>query len=182
MKYKPYPSESGLYFVTSSIVKHKKIFLTDAHALIPLQSLKWFREQGYWKLFAFCLMPNHLHIIVQLIKPVTINKVMGRFHIFTGHHILDQLIKDENNNLINFFASMAENQSDRIHRIWGDAVSRPIENQTVLIELFEYTHSNPVNKGWDLVSDRAKYLYSSACYYDNGTQPIIPVDDINEIM
>jgi hypothetical protein len=44
----------------------------------------------------------------------------------------------------------------------------------------EYIHSNPVSKDWKLVDDRAQYKYSSACFYDMGITPIIPITDINE--
>jgi hypothetical protein len=42
----------------------------------------------------------------------------------------------------------------------------------------EYTHNNPIHRSWNLVADRADYRYSSACFYDRGQEPIIPVDDV----
>jgi len=44
----------------------------------------------------------------------------------------------------------------------------------------EYIHMNPVAKDWNLVKDRADYVYSSAGYYDYGRKPLIEVTDINE--
>jgi len=44
----------------------------------------------------------------------------------------------------------------------------------------EYLHSNPVSKDWKLAVDKTEYKYSSACFYDKGITPIIPITDINE--
>ena len=52
----------------------------------------------------------------------------------------------------------------------------------VLIKKVEYTHNNPMNKGWNLVSDRADYRFSSACFYDRGQEPLIPVDDVRLLL
>jgi hypothetical protein len=49
-----------------------------------------------------------------------------------------------------------------------------------LQQKLEYTHQNPISKGWMLVEDRADYPYSSAGYYDYGRKPIVEVTDINE--
>jgi hypothetical protein len=43
----------------------------------------------------------------------------------------------------------------------------------------EYIHSNPASKDWQLVKDRADYKYSSACFYDRGNMPVIPITDVN---
>ena len=46
----------------------------------------------------------------------------------------------------------------------------------------EYIHQNPIAKNWNLVSDRADYPYSSACFYDRDEIPIIEVDDVRDIL
>lgn len=47
-----------------------------------------------------------------------------------------------------------------------------------LREKLDHIHNNPIAKQWQLASSRADYQYSSACFYDRGEMPIIPVDDI----
>jgi hypothetical protein len=51
---------------------------------------------------------------------------------------------------------------------------------SILSEKTEYIHSNPASKNWRLVKNRADYKYSSACFYDNGKVPIIPITDVNK--
>jgi hypothetical protein len=44
----------------------------------------------------------------------------------------------------------------------------------------EYIHNNPVAKDWNLVKDRADFLYSSACFYDKDQPAIIDITNIRE--
>lgn len=181
MKYKSIKSKTNIYFVTSVIAKHKSIFWSDGIAAIALNSLNWFREEGLIKLYAFCLMPNHLHIVLELIGVDAIERMTTSFHKFTGRRIAKYFaeMKDEDN--ISFFKKAAKNRSDREHMIWEDSITKIIETEHVLLKLIEYIHNNPVNKKWRLVEERADYPYSSACFYDRGLEPMIPIDDVRKL-
>jgi putative transposase len=182
VKYKTIPSSTGLYFVTSRITDHRRIFFTDELGLIPLKSLEWMRENDIWRLYAFCLMPNHLHILVELLVARAIEKIMGQFHSFTGHRIVERLKQSERAPWLNYFGEAGEQKGDREFLIWQDALARNVEQENVLLDVIEYVHNNPVSKGWSLADDRADYRYSSAGYYDRGLMPIIPVDDYRVLL
>jgi hypothetical protein len=49
-----------------------------------------------------------------------------------------------------------------------------------LREKLEYVHNNPLAKHWCLVDARSDYAYSSACFYDEGLEPVAKVDDVRE--
>jgi len=151
--------------------------------MIPLKSLEWFQENSFWKLFCFCLMPNHLHFIVQLSEENLINILVGKFHSFTGHEIIKYLNSKNDIVLLDYFQKKAEKiKHDRQFLIWEDAFVRVIENRKVFFELCEYIHNNPVNKNWKLVEERSLYPYSSACFYDKGGTPLITISDFREIV
>lgn len=149
---------------------------------MPLNSLGWFRKNEIWKLYAFCLMPSHLHILVQLLSQDPIENIMGRFHSFTGHKIADQLEQLSDQHFIPTFQEAAFRKGDRELLIWEDSLAKCIETEHVLLETIEYIHNNPVNKNLHLVDDRADYRYSSACYYDRGQPPLIEIDDYQELL
>lgn len=67
------------------------------------------------------------------------------------------------------------------HKIWQNIQAKNIFSLGVLEQKMEYIHSNPCNKKWHLVKDRADYQYSSACYYDRGKKPIIEIDNLREL-
>lgn len=183
MKYKTITSSTKIYFVSSVITEHKIIFTENEIASIPLNSLNWFCENEMWKLYAFCLMPNHIHFIVKLLNSNTIENLLARFHSFTGHEIINCLKKNGKKQLLNFFHTAAvDKKPDRDYLVWEDSVVKIIESQDVFLELIEYVHNNPVNKKWRLAATRTDYLYSSSCFYDKDTPPYIPVDDVSYIL
>ena len=150
--------------------------------MIVMDSLAWMRQNKIWKLYSFCLMPNHLHTIVQLLDDRPIEKVVGQFHSFTGHKIVEMLKLDGNSINAAFFQQRGLKKGDRNFLIWEDCLARNIETEQVLLESVEYIHNNPFNKKWHLVDERSDYDYSSACYYDLGKKPIVEIDDIQELL
>lgn len=45
----------------------------------------------------------------------------------------------------------------------------------------DYMHSNPVSGKWTLVDDPMKYPYSSAAFYELGTEPLVPLLHLDEL-
>jgi putative transposase len=150
--------------------------------MIPLNSLQWMRQNNVWKLYAFSLMPNHLHILVKILDGRPVEKVMGQFHSFTEHAILDYLKGHGPTSLLQSFKAAGIRKGDREFLIWEDSLAKCVETEYVLLETIEYIHNNACNKKWRLVSHRSQYRYSSACYYDIGTPPIIGIDDYRELV
>ncbi len=135
MKYKILPSSTNLYFTSSVISGHKSIFLTENFASIVLNSLTWLRRQGYWKLYAFCVMPNHLHLVVRVMKSISVEKLLFKFHSFTAHEIAEALKRNNKVKLLEFFSSAAlEKKSDRKYLIWESSLVRPIETEEVMCQ------------------------------------------------
>jgi len=180
MKYKPFPIETRLYFVTSVLTRHKPIFRSDYLCLPVLQALEYYVQRGEWLLFAFCLMPTHLHALLQMTGVNTIEKQMGEFHKWSGHTIVELLKQNEDRASLDFFRKMAGGRRDRSHLIWDDAIAKPVFTERYLIEVMEYIHNNPCKPPWNLARDRTEYRYSSAKFYDCGELPVIPVEDIRQ--
>jgi putative transposase len=177
VKYKTFFDEHHLYYVTCTIAGWKPLFTNPVYVDIVLQSLDWLRRYGHIQLFAFVVMPTHLHAII---KPLTstANQLVQRFASYTAHEILRQLRQDSKTELLTFFQQAAQEDHDRGHRIWEEALAKNVYSEAFLFQKMEYIHNNPVDKDWHLVTDRADYLYSSACFYDRGEKPIIEVDDV----
>jgi putative transposase len=91
-----------IYFITASICGWKQICTEPVYASIILGSMKWLRKKERMKLYAYVLMPNHLHAVI---KPVgaTIGALLRDFGSFTAHQILKQLREEERFDLLEFF-------------------------------------------------------------------------------
>ncbi len=176
MTFKPVHDPTHLYFVTSTLVEWQPLFAHHQYASIVLNSLQWHREQERILLFAFVVMPTHLHWIGKPSDPFEISHVLESFASYTAHEILKALRREGRDDWLTVFAAHAE--PGKNHRIWQKTEAKNVYSVEFLREKVEYTHNNPINKRWNLVADRADYCYSSACFYDRGQEPIIPVDDV----
>jgi len=169
MTFPSFHDSTHLYFITASIVDWKHLFITPEYIHIPLNSLAWLQQQKRILLFAFVIMPSHLHTII---KPVSdsIGVIVQQFGSFTAHEILKKLRTDNQKDLLDLFQQKKRDQRHE-HSIWQDIQSKNIYSPDFLQQKVEYIHQNPVAKDWNLVEDRADYIYSSAGYYDYGRKP-----------
>ncbi len=165
-----------LYFITASICGWRPLFSQSLYATIVLDSLQWLRIQNRMKLFAFVLMPTHLHAII---KPenFTIGEVLQQFGSFTSHAIIKRLSMDNCHELLQIFSDHARDKRHK-HSVWQDIQAENIFSEHFLIQKLEYIHQNPINKNWKLVQCRSDYRYSSARFYDNDQPSCIDVDDL----
>ena len=169
---------SHLFFITASLIEWKHLFATPELALIPLNSFAWMQQQKRILLFAFVIMPSHLHAII---KPVnnSVGDIVQQFGSFTAHEILKRLRDENQKDLLDPFEEK-KRDSRHEHSIWQDIQAKNIYSMDFLQQKLEYIHQNPIAKEWKLVNDSADYPYSSAGYYDFGRKPIIEITDINE--
>jgi REP element-mobilizing transposase RayT len=178
MTFPSFHDPSHLYFITASVIDWKHLFITPEYANIPLNSLAWLQQQKRILLFAFVIMPSHLHAVVKP-EEATIAETLQQFGSFTAHEILKKLRTSNQLALLNVFHQNRRDQRHE-HSIWQDIQAKNIYSIDFLQQKLEYIHQNPIAKEWKLVNDRADYPYSSAGYYDYGRKPIIEITDINE--
>jgi REP element-mobilizing transposase RayT len=167
-----------MYFITATVVGRKRVFTRPQCAQIVLGSLTWLRKEHRMLLFAFVLMPSHVHAVV---KPSdqAIGDLLQDFGSFTAHALLARLKEDSEIALLQYFHDHKRDVRHE-HSIWQDLQAKNLYTTKVVRQKVEYIHQNPVRGTRPLVRDRAEYVYSSACFYDRGVSPIIAVDDIRE--
>ena len=182
MTFKPYHDPTHLYFVTATVMGWKCIFTEPDYAKIVLDSLDWHRQNDRWSLFAFVVMPNHVHFIIRPLGERTISAVLQSFGSYTAHVILDRLREDGRSELVRFFAQRHDRDFSKGHQVWLPIEAKNVYSTGVLRQKVAYIHNNPVNERWHLAHHRADYAYSSACFYDRRKAPIIEVDDIRDWM
>ena len=180
MTFKPVHDPEHLYFVTATILGWKHLFHQSPYACIVLDSFDWHRRNGRWSLYAYVLMPNHLHAILRPAADKTISQVLQSFGSFTAHAILQQLQEDQCQTLLAFFAQRQDHDPHKYHQIWQPIQAKNIWSETFLRQKLEYIHNNPVVERWGLVESRGDYAYSSACFYDRGEVPGVEVDNLWE--
>ena len=178
MTFPSFHDPTHLYFVTATVMGWRHLFRTHEYINIPLSSLSWLQQQKRMFLFAFVIMPSHLHAILKP-ESLTIGEVLQQFGSFTAHEILKKLRIQNRSVLLNLFQQKKRDPRHG-HSIWQDIQAKNIYSIEVLQQKMEYIHQNPIAKDWKLVENRADYPYSTAGYYDYGRKPAIEITDINE--
>lgn len=132
MTFSSFHDPNHLYFVTASICGWKHLFADQKYAQIVLDSLSWLQKARKILLFAFVIMPSHLHLIL---KPEnkTIDEILQDFGSFTAHTILHQLRKDKRDDLLKLFHEQRRDTRHQ-HSIWQDIQAKNIYSHEFLSE------------------------------------------------
>jgi putative transposase len=133
-------SPPGTYFVTFLTWQRRRLFVVDNYARLFLKTLYGYRRQGAFRLHAFVLMPEHVHLLLTPLGDVTLERAL-------------QLIKGGYSRAfgLEFGPKEIWQRGFTDHRIRdaGDYESHRV-----------YIHQNPVKRG--LVELAADYRLSSA--------------------
>jgi REP element-mobilizing transposase RayT len=178
MTFRSHHDPTHLYFITATVCSWQPLFAEPTFARIVLDSLAWLRRRQRMALFAFVLMPSHLHALVKP-EDCTIGELLQIFGSYTAHRILRQLREDGRKELLTLFREQRRD-SRHGHSLWQDIQAKNIHSAGFLRQKLEYIHNNPLQKQDRVSMARADYPYSSARFYDRGVSAIIPLDDIRE--
>ncbi|MEZ0487820.1 REP-associated tyrosine transposase [Fibrella aquatica] len=166
-----------LYFVTTTIVNWIDVFTRRHYKDIVVDSLRHcIREKGL-EVYAYCLMTNHIHVIVGTHKnPIdAIMRDMKRHTAKALYEAIDQDVMESRRDWLLWFFQRAgrQNSSNNGYQIWQQGF-HPIElsSNEAIDQKVEYIHQNPVKAGF--VDEPEHYLYSSASNY-SGSPGLLPV-------
>lgn len=156
-------AESGIYHTMLRGIDRQLIFEDSEDYLRFISILQECREECGFKLYAYCLMGNHVHILLKVEEDSleTIFKKIG------GRYVYYYNVKYR-----------------RVGHLFQDRFkSEPVEDDTYLLTVLRYIHQNPVKA--KLCSKIADYPYSSYGEYlgDGNTIDkdfilgILPIDE-----
>jgi REP element-mobilizing transposase RayT len=164
-KYKFYNPE-GIYFVSFAVQSWVDVFIRNEYKDIVINSLAYCQKSKGLEIFAWCIMTNHLHLIIRAEKGFVLQDILRDFKKFTSKAVV-KAIKD------NLRESRREWLLEQLctsegYSLWrGD--NKPIElwSNEVITQKLNYIHQNPVEEG--IVFRPEEYRYSSAYDYAGGT-------------
>jgi putative transposase len=67
---------TGPFFVTSATFQRRRVFQVTANAELFLETLQDYRRDGRYKLHAFVVMPDHVHLLLTP-QGITIERAVG---------------------------------------------------------------------------------------------------------
>ena len=154
-------------FFTVSIYKWIHVLKNDTCKDIIIDSLNFLVNKGRVKVYAFVIMPNHIHLIWQIQEGFILKDVQRDFLKYTGQQIKYWL----KNNHPQFLEQFKVDFKDRKYQFWKrNALSIPLWSIEVLEQKLDYIHNNPIQEKWKLSELAEEYKYSSANFYFNNVK------------
>ena len=166
---------NNVFFLHATVYGMKHVFLEPGMAGIALGTLDLFRKEGLIYIYAYTVMPSIFYALIKL-RNALITKIVEDFDSYTSEKILRQLQLDDRSHLHQFLNSHKNNKN--MSSIWQGVYGMKITTTALLEQRMDLIHNAVLDKQWQLVQERSEYRYSSACLYDTGREPIIPIDDI----
>ena len=168
-------NQGFVFFVTTTIVHHDPIFgFGNKYYLILIDSLKFVLSKYQAVLFAYVLMPSHIHIVVAMPENKNISDLMRDFKKYTSTKLRQQLEKDDKSDSIERLRMNSRDKKNQVFKLWMDRFDDlVIENERSLQTKVEYIHNNPVQAGF--VDQPEQWEFSSARNYILGDHSLISV-------
>ena len=173
-------NQHSVYFLTFTVTDWVDVFTRRNYRDIIAESLAYCRKNKGLKLFAWCLMTNHIHMVCTTDPPFRMSDFVRDFKKFTAKAVLNDIksLPESRRDWMLYRFEFAGKYDNRIekYRFWQDK-SHPIELSTneMIEQRINYIHENPVKTG--LVGAAEDYLYSSARNYA-GLSSVVEVDFI----
>lgn len=136
-------SNTGIYHVILKGIDDRNIFLEEPDKIQFLNCLKKTKEEGYLKIYAYCLMNNHVHLIIKEIEELgtSIKRITVSYSFYHN-----------------------KKYARRGHLFNNRYRSVVIENEDSLLRVIAYIHQNPIKAG---ITKDANYMWSSHQEYLN---------------
>lgn len=160
-KYK-FHNPEGIYFVSFAVQGWVDVFTRNEYKNILVDNLKYCQEHKGLEIFAWCIMTNHVHLIIRAIGENLLQDILRDYKKFRSKAIIKEIQENPQESrkdwLIQQFKTTEGN------RFWR-ADNKPVElwSNKVIDQKIDYIHNNPVEEG--IVFRAEDYLYSSAADY-----------------
>jgi putative transposase len=154
-----------LYFYTSTIHKWRPVIHQYDFYSIILEALSFLHRKNCLRVYGFVIMPNHMHLIWQLLQPNGKESPVASLMKYTAHRF-EQHIRWVNP------ADMINYQVDWKTRKFNFWQTEPdwflLWKEKTTLQKLNYIHNNPLQERWQLAEVPEQYRYSSAAFYETG--------------
>jgi putative transposase len=162
----------GIYFTTSTIVQWIDLFTRRELQEVVIDSLKHCQREKGLIIFAWSLMPSHLHMISTATSmQIMLSDIMRDFKKHTSKALV-KTISEINESREDWLMSAFEfagrtNRKIKDYKVWQDGYHpEEIITQPFMDQKLHYIHYNAVEAGF--VTEPHHYALSSAIDYAGG--------------
>jgi len=149
--------EGAEYHVTARINRGEKIFLAEEDKELFMAILKRAKKKFVFSLKNFCIMGNHVHLLIKPGPGESLSKIMQW--------------------LLGVFAQLWNKKHGLSGHLWGDRFySRIILGILDFLRVFIYIDYNPVIAG--MVTQPEQWRYGGLWHHKNGFSDITSLEDL----
>lgn len=159
----------GIYFVTFAVVEWVDLFSRKYYVQIVLDSLAYCIKNKGLRLHAYCILTNHLHLIISAKTGQNLADILRDLKKFTSRQLIQAIEQNKAESRRNwmlwiFKAAARKNARNSSYQLWRQN-NQPKELVTnhFMQEKLNYVHNNPVAAGY--VYQPEDWCWSSARAY-----------------
>jgi putative transposase len=163
-------NKKSIYFISFAVVEWVDVFTRKDYSDIMVSSLRHCQEQKGLVLYAWCIMSNHVHLIVSA-QNSNLSDILRDLKTYTSKKIISAIEDHAGESRKEWMLSIFKQQSEKnsrnsYYQFWRQE-NAPIECYTphFAAQKLNYLHNNPVAAG--IVKKPEDYIYSSAAAYRN---------------
>ena len=153
------------YFVTCTVVGWIDVFTRKCYCDLLSHQLSYYIEQKGLELFAYVIMPSHIHLVLRDPKG-NLPGIIRDFKSGTSRRIIKHILDGQEESrwswLIHMFKYHARFRKQNNKFMFWQKTSHPIELNypKIIDQKVQYIHLNPVRAGY--VNYEQAWCYSSA--------------------
>lgn len=135
--------ENACYHIITRGNQKQRVFTEPIDYEMYLSILNKYKKRHKFKLFAFCLMPNHVHLVIEVKEAHKLNKIMRGLNLS--------------------YTLYFNSKYEKVGHLWQDRFkSKIIEKGSYLLGCINYIEANPVRAS--VVPEIHNYPWSSYNY------------------
>lgn len=181
--WRPNFNPDHLYFITTKAVDYTPLFKRDIVKRLLVDVLDCMHLRNQLTLYAFVIMPNHVHLIVQCSLEKPVKDLVRDYKKHTADRLIRQYQVESNHQALSFLAAKVTRPHKQKYKVWEDGYNaKNVFSLEFLRQKLDYLHYNPCQVHWNLAANPADYIWSSARFYLTDQPAIIPVADVRKLM
>src|SRR5258708_3759987 len=110
------------YFIMLTIVNWIDIFTRLKQRYLIINSLRYCQKEKGLEIYAFCIMPSHIHMMCLADDDTKLSNIMRDFKKFTSKKIIQNIIEDPESRrewLLEMFSKACEHlKRDQKYKVW----------------------------------------------------------------
>jgi len=157
-RWRPTFDPDVLYFITTTTVQRKRFFNHVGSKRLLVDALYYVSLMNNVSLYAFVVMPNHIHIMIKCPATCPFKDWVRAFKASTAQLLVRSCqVRGDNAMLKKMEAAVTRPKKQR-YKVWEDGyLAKSVFSPKFLRQKMTYIHNNPVQAHWQLAETPEAY-------------------------